>query len=105
MDYLKGIKAISNKTRLNILLWLKNPKENFEALGWTPHNSDEESSKYVCVGYIHKKSGQSQSTISEHLSVLETAGMLRSLKIGQWTLYCRNEEAINELKVYINEEL
>ncbi|WP_042272310.1 ArsR/SmtB family transcription factor [[Clostridium] dakarense] len=105
MDYLKTIKALSNKTRFNILQWLKDPKSNFEQFGWQPHNDDPDSSNFVCVGYIYKKAGQSQSTVSEHLSVLEKTGLLRSVKIGQWTLYARNEEIINDFKVYINENL
>ncbi|RDY27063.1 transcriptional regulator [Romboutsia weinsteinii] len=105
MDCIKIIKALSNKTRFNILLWLKDPKLNFEEFGWQPHNNDEDSKHYVCVGYIQKKSGNSQSTISEHLSILEKANLLRSLKIGQWTLYARNEEEIIKIKDYINEVL
>lgn len=105
MDYLKIIKALSNKTRFNILSWLKDPKSNFEEFGWEPHKCDDKYSDYVCVGYIKEKTGQSQSTTSEHLSVLEKAGLLKALKIGQWTLYTRNEEVINEFIDYINKEL
>lgn len=106
MDYLKIIKALSNKTRFNILMWLKDPKKNFGDLGWEPHGIEEKDAEsYVCVGYIHKKTGQSQSTVSEHLSVLEKSGLLKAIKVSQWTLYARNEETINELKAYINEEL
>lgn len=105
MDYLKVIKALSNKTRFNILLWLKDPKANFGEFGWKPHNEEEDSKNFVCVGYIKEKAGQSQSTVSEHLSVLDKAGLLRSWKIGQWTLYARDEEAIDSIKKYINEKL
>ena len=105
MDYLNVIKALANKTRLNILLWLKDPKLNFEEFGWKPHCDDEDACNFVCVGYMQKKAGQSQATVSQHLSVLEKSGLLRSLKIGQWTLYARNEEAILEIKKYIYENL
>lgn len=105
MDYLKIIKALSNKTRFNILLWLKNPELNFKEFGWKPHSEEEDASNFVCVGYIQKKSGQSQSTVSEHLIVLEKAGLLRALKLGQWTLYARNEDGIKLIKEYINKNL
>lgn len=105
MDYLNCLKALSNKTRLNILLWLKDPKENFGELGWGPHPIEVDVDKYVCVGYIQKKAKQSQSTVSEHLSTLEKSGLIKAIKIKQWTLYARNEEVISELKNYISEEL
>lgn len=105
MDYLKIIKSLSNRTRFNILLWLKDPETNFRELGWKPHNEEEDSKNFVCVGFIKLKTGQSQSTVSEHLSLLYKAGLLRSLKIGQWTFYARNEEAIDSIKKYINDQL
>lgn len=105
MDYIKVTKASSNKTRLNILMWLKDPQLNFGEFGWKPHNEEEEFKNYVCIGQIHKKSGQSQSTFSEHLSILEKAGLLKTIKLSQWTLFARNEKAIEEFKEYIKTEL
>ncbi len=62
MDQVEIFKALSNKTRLQILRWLKDPALHFPehqvACGETDHG--------VCVGHIHKKAGLTQSTISAY---------------------------------------
>ncbi|MFD2582888.1 ArsR/SmtB family transcription factor [Pedobacter vanadiisoli] len=100
MDQVEIFKALSNKTRLEILGWLKEPaihfpdqpNPNFEAVG-------------VCVGQIQIKSGLSQSTISEYLSILQRADLISSTRVGQWTYYKRNQEGLEKLSKIINTEL
>lgn len=97
MNHLEIFKALSNKTRLDILNWLKDPENHFEG----PLNSDFEETG-ICVGQIQSKSGLTQSTISEYLAVLQRAGLVTSVRKGQWTYYKRNDEMIKNLGELIN---
>ncbi|MGX5690093.1 ArsR/SmtB family transcription factor [Arcticibacter tournemirensis] len=100
MDQLEIFKALSNKSRLEILQWLKEPEKYFpvqESVGF-----DEAG---VCVGQIQKKAGLTQSTVSEYLSTLQRAGLIKATRIGQWTYYKRNEEAFKELGELISNVL
>lgn len=100
MEQVEVFKALSNKIRLQILTWLKNPAEHFVA----QENACFEK-EGVCVGQIQLKSGLTQSTISEYLSILQRADLLIATRIGQWTYYKRNEEAFERLSHIINSEL
>ena len=91
MDQVEIFKALSNKTRLQILQWLKEPQLNF------PEQLDNGFAEGVCVGQIQKKAGLTQSTVSEYLAILQRAGLVKSKRVGQWTFYSRNEEAFNTL--------
>lgn len=94
MDQLEVFKALSNKTRLQILQWLKEPEKHFEV---------QEAG--VCVGLIQKKAGLTQSTISEYLSILQRAGLVEATRVGQWTYYKRNEDAFRKLGELISNTL
>ena|SRR5215211_3127878 len=83
------LKALSNETRLNILGWLKEPKRHFGSQEVGDFVEDG-----VCVSLIQKKSGLSQSTVSSYLALLTRAGLIRAKRVGQWTYYRRNEDAI-----------
>ncbi len=87
MDSLDIFKALSNKTRLQILQWLKEPEAHF-----LPQEHAAFAEAGVCVGQIQQKCGLSQSTVSEYLTILQKAGLLQATRIGQWTYYKRNEE-------------
>jgi len=100
MDQVEVFKALSNKTRLQILNWLKSPAANFP----DQPNADFENVG-VCVGQIQIKSGLSQSTISEYLSILQRAELINSTRVGQWTYYKRNEAGFEALGKLINQEL
>ena len=103
MDKVKIFKALGNETRLNILLWLKDPEKNFEP---QIHLSVMDDFKEgVCVGDIKKTAGLSQSTISGFLSTLEEAGLLESRNIGQYTYFRRNEKTIKEIAEWMKIEL
>lgn len=98
MDQVELFKALSNKTRLSILSWLKEPQTNFP--------EQEDSCEHgVCVGQIQRKAGLTQSTVSEYLALLQRAGLVKSTRVGQWTYYQRNEEAFAELSKLIQSEL
>lgn len=97
MDHLEVFKALSNKTRYQILEWLKLPELHFPEQNGFDHG--------VCVGQIQQKAQLTQSTVSEYLSLLQRTGLIESKRVGQWTYYKRNEEAIAMLKDLINKEL
>jgi len=100
MDQVEVFKALSNKTRLQILNWLKDPELNFPEQ--KQHAGYENG---VCVGQIQLKAGLTQSTVSEYLSVLQRVGLVKSVRIGQWTYYQRNEEAIGLFTKMIQSEI
>jgi ArsR family transcriptional regulator len=100
MDHLEVFKALSNKTRLQILNWLKDPELNF------PDQKQHANFDHgVCVGQIQLKAGLTQSTVSEYLSVLQRAGLIKSTRMGQWTYYQRNEEAFELLSKMIRSDI
>jgi len=100
MDQVEIFKALSNKTRLQILSWLKAPAENFP-----DHSPVDFENIGVCVGQIQLKAGLSQSTISEYLSILQRADLVCATRVGQWTYYKRNKEGLENLSKIINTEL
>ena len=89
MDIILINSVLSNKTRYDIMRWLKTPESNFPA-----HKEVEGFNDGVCVSFIKDKSGLSQSTISHYLNMLETAQLVVSTRIGKWTYYKRNEKTI-----------
>ncbi|TCI92135.1 ArsR/SmtB family transcription factor [Tenacibaculum sp. M341] len=89
-------KCLSNKTRLQILEWLKEPEKNFP-----PHETLKHFNDGVCVTYIQEKAGLSQSTISTYLSNMEKCGLLISTRHGKWTYLKRNEKIIQNFTAFI----
>ncbi|MXN89988.1 helix-turn-helix domain-containing protein [Flavobacterium sp. Sd200] len=99
MEQVEIFKALSNKSRLQILEWLKDPEKNF------PDQKPYGYEHGVCVGQIHGKAGLTQSTVSEYLSTLQRAGLITSTRVGQWTYYKRNEEAFKQLSILIEKAI
>ena len=99
MEHIEIFKALSNKSRLNMLEWLKEPEINFP---------EQQASGYehgVCVGQIQAKAGLTQSTVSEYLSILQRAGFVEAKRVGQWTYYKRNEKAFEELSKIVGSNI
>lgn len=105
MDLLGCFKALSNSTRLQMLRWLRDPSTHFSPPEFPSQDAGDVEDVGVCVSYIQRKSGLSQSTVSEYLSALERADLVSSERIGQWTYYRRNEGTIEELSERIRSEL
>jgi ArsR family transcriptional regulator len=103
MDPITIFKALGNETRLNILLWLKNPIANFEQQLHANVMTDFPGG--VCVRSIKTRTGLSQSTISNFMSILEEARLVESRKIDQYTYFRRNEKTIAEISSWINHSL
>lgn len=60
-----------------------------------------QSQKCIC-GDITDKLPLAQSTVSQHLKVLKTTGIIKGEIDGSSTCYCLNEEGIRELYGLIN---
>jgi DNA-binding transcriptional ArsR family regulator len=92
-------KALSNQTRVSILQMLKDPGSNFSP---QTHVIKEEGFEGgVCVSDIRSKTGISQSTTSQYLSILLQSGLVEMKRIGQWTYYRRYEKTIKQFEKYI----
>ena len=87
------VKALANERRLQILSWLKQPREHFPPQVYGDLESDG-----VCGVFIAEKLGVTQPTASEHLRILVQAGLVRAKRIRQWTFYKRDEKRIAEVK-------
>jgi ArsR family transcriptional regulator len=48
--------------------------------------------------FIARKMRVSQPTASEHLKILQQAGLVRAKRIKQWTFYRRDEARIRRIK-------
>ncbi|KTD45868.1 transcriptional regulator [Legionella taurinensis] len=93
------LKALANEKRLKILGWLKEPGKHFSSAHC------DVIADGVCVGLIEKKSGLSQSTVSQYLSQLQQAGLISMERRGQWT-YCKlNQKLIAEFLAALKDVL
>src|SRR5580692_7171283 len=95
-----AIRALANERRLQVLQWLKDPREHFP-----PQVDGDLVKDGVCGVLIAEKLGVSQPTVSEHLKILSTAGLLRSRRIKQWTFYKRDEVRIRQIKQAIRQTI
>lgn len=93
MVIVEVVKALANDKRLQILAWLKDPREHFP-----PQVDGDLVRDGVCGVFIAQKLGVSQPTASEHLRVLTDVGLITPKRIKQWTFYKRNEKRIAEVK-------
>lgn len=92
-------KALANPTRRQILEWLKNPQQ---------YLSEEQCGGFgrgVCAGNIERLGNVSQSTMSNHLSVLQQSGLIQAEKYGQWSYFSRNEALIQQYIDYLQNSL
>jgi ArsR family transcriptional regulator len=101
VDAIEAFRALSNPARLQILQWLREPRENFP-MERAIADPDEVG---VCVSHITEKIGLAQSTVSSFMGVLERAGLVTSTRIGKWTHYRRDEERIAELVAMLGRSL
>ena len=92
--------ALASEKRLQVLQWLKDPREHFP-----PQRDGDLIEDGVCVVFIARKLGVAQPTATTHLQALARAGLVTAKRIGQWTFYKRDEAALADLKRRIAEEL
>ena len=88
-----ALRALANERRLQILQWLKAPREHFR-----PQLDGDLVKDGVCAALIAEKLGVSQPALSEHMRILVEAGLVRAKRIKQWTFYKRDEAEIRQVK-------
>jgi DNA-binding transcriptional ArsR family regulator len=93
MSTAEVLRALANERRLQVLEWLKNPRDHFP-----PQVDGDLVRDGVCGVSLARKLGVTQPTLSEHMRVLARAGLVRGKRIKQWTFYRRDERRIRELK-------
>ena len=89
-----ALKAVGDPARRKILALLK--RQGCCSIG---------KSSGMCACDVEQQIKLSQPTISHHMRVLTTAGLVQQEKIGQWRWYRRNETAIRELLQELREGL
>ena len=90
LDLVAAFKALGHPTRLAILGWLKDP-ESF------PPQDRPATEVGVCLKHIQARAEVSQSTASQFMAVLQRAGLVTCTRVGQFSHYRRNEDAIAAL--------
>jgi DNA-binding transcriptional ArsR family regulator len=100
MNLERALAALSNSRRMQILDWLKSPREHFP-----PQIYGDLVRDGVCGVFIAKKLRVSQPTASEHLKILQQAGLVRAKRIKQWTFYRRDEAHIARIKKAISQKI
>ncbi len=89
-DSSKICDALGNETRFEIVMALRKNSINTCCDKIEYHESGGSVTDMV------KTTGLAQSTISQHLKVLENAGVISKEKRGSWTCFFLNEQLINE---------
>lgn len=95
-----ALRALASERRLQILEWLKAPREHFP-----PQVDGDLVEDGVCGLFIAEKLGVTPPTASEHLKILTQAGLIRGKRIKQFTFYKRDEVKIAEIKRTITEKI
>ena len=93
-----ALRALANERRLQILDWLRDPRRHFR-----DQLDGDLVEDGVCGVLIAEKLGVSAPTLSEHMRVLTAAKLVRTKRIKQWTMYKRDEAAIDAVKRAIRE--
>ena len=79
------LNAITDPARRRILLLLKEKRKTSQNAGG------------VSATDIEQRVKLSQPTVSHHMRVLETAGLVEATRQGHWRLYRRNQKKIAEM--------
>jgi len=100
MELTSVLKALANERRIQILQWLKNPRAHFR------EQVDGDLVKDgVCGVLIAEKLEVSAPTVSDHMRILQQAGLVRAKRIRQWTFYKRDEKNISAAKKLFHAEV
>ena len=83
MSLIRSLKALADEKRLKILQMLL--------------SSD------LCVGALAKHLGISKPAVSQHLSILRKAGLVKGEKRGYWTHYMVDRQALVLVAAELNE--
>ena len=90
MELSKICNALGNETRYQIVKAMKD-----RAIG-TCCDKIQYFEEGISVADVVATTGLAQSTVSQHLTVLEQAGVIVREKRGQWTCFFLNKELLEE---------
>jgi ArsR family transcriptional regulator len=82
------------------LEWLRDPRAHFRS-----QVDGDLVRDGVCGVLIAEKLGVSPSTLSEHMRILTSSGLVRAKRLKGWTMFKRDEKAIATLKKAIREQI
>lgn len=99
MDITQVCNALGNETRYQIVKALKDKSIA------TCCDRIEFYESGVSVGDMVKATGLAQSTISQHLKVLENSGLIYKEKRGSWTCFFLNKKTIEDLVKELYQDL
>lgn len=99
MDISKICNALGNETRFQIVKAMKD-----KTIG-TCCDKIQYFEDGISVADVVSTTGLAQSTVSQHLSVLETAGIIVREKRGHWTCFFLNEGLLEEFCGSLHETL
>ncbi|MBQ53548.1 MAG: ArsR family transcriptional regulator [Pseudomonadaceae bacterium] len=93
-----SIRAVAHPVRRNILEWLKSPQLNFP---------DQEYGQElgVCLGQIIERCELSPSTVSKHVGLLRSSGLLEFQKVGNAIFVRRSEASIQHFKMLMTAQI
>ena len=80
-DLVKVFKALSDETRLKILLII--------------------SKRTICQKVISRHLGISESAVSQHIKVLKESGIVTGIKQGYSVIYVINDDCFKEAKFFL----
>lgn len=97
LDFEAALKALAYPTRVDFVRWLKHPEVYFNC-------SASGVDGGVPAG-MFQINGLSQAAASQHLIILQEAGLLTARRDGRTVLYSRNEVNIAEFKRRLEAQL
>lgn len=97
--HLNILKALASPVRLSILAALKSPMDFPEQV------DGDRVTDGICADFIRERVGLSAATVSRHLGLLASAGLVIATRRKGWTFYRRDEEAIRRFLNHLSEEI
>ncbi|OUS35883.1 transcriptional regulator [Rhodobacterales bacterium 56_14_T64] len=91
-DLVPSLRALANPQRAQIMDWLLDPPAHFP-----PQRDGDLIQDGVCVGFITDKTGLTQPTVTSHMKILESAGLVSSKKIKNWVFYKADRGALDQI--------
>ncbi len=90
-------KALANESRVRILQAVKNSQMECSCCPDEAGIFELQEGGICCVDQIVGQFDMAQSTISQHLKELHTAGLLERKKKAQWVYYTINRRVFDEV--------
>src|SRR3982074_674580 len=100
MDIVVVVKRRAKERPTQTLEWLRDPRAHFRR-----QVDGDLVEDGVCGVLIAENVGVSPPSLSEHMSILTAAGLVRAKRIKGWTMYKRDDRAITAAKKAIRDQV